>query len=71
MILGMLEHLGLELPVVVVTLAAEFRPMSAEGSGPNWKEPVPLVRCGSHISGSCWSQLLLVWLGQMLCSQHL
>ena len=56
MILGMLEHLGLELPVVVVTLAAEFRPMSAEGSGPNWKEPVPLVRWSSWVPDSCCSQ---------------
>jgi hypothetical protein len=35
LILGMLEHLGVELPLGVVGLAVEFRPRSAQGSSPD------------------------------------
>jgi hypothetical protein len=38
MILGMFEHLGVELLLGFVGLAVEFL-----GAGPDWKEPMPLV----------------------------
>ena len=40
MILGMLECLGVELPLGAVRLALR----SAQGTDSDWKEPVPLVR---------------------------
>ena len=43
MILGTLELLGVELLLGVVGLAVEFKPKSAQGTGSDWKEPVPLV----------------------------
>ena len=61
--LGVLECLGVELPLGVVGLAAEFVPKVCSGCHPRQtgrKEPVPLVWQSSGIPGSCWSQLLLV-----------
>jgi hypothetical protein len=44
MILGVFRALGSELPLGVVGLAAELMPkVSAQGTGPDWKEPVPVV----------------------------
>jgi hypothetical protein len=42
-------------------------PRSAQGTGPDQKEPEPLVGQSSFIPGFCWSQLLPVVLEQMLC----
>ena len=64
-ILGMLEHLGVESLLWAVRLALEFVPKVV------WcrlEEPEPLVGWGSCVPGSCWIQLLLVYLEQMLCS---
>jgi hypothetical protein len=33
----------MELLLGVVELAVEFKPKSAQGTGSDWKEPVPLV----------------------------
>jgi hypothetical protein len=62
-ILGVLEHQGVELPLGVVGLAAEFAPKVCSGhqtrqTGRN--EPVPLVWQSFCVPGSRWSQLLLV-----------
>ena len=70
MVLGVLEHLGVELLLGVVGLVAEFEPNVCSGHqlrpegicATGWVEfPVP---------GSLWFQLLPV-LGQMLCPPHL
>jgi hypothetical protein len=45
-------------------------PKTAEGTGSDQKEPVPLVPQSSWVPGSCWSQFLPV-LGQMLCPPYL
>jgi hypothetical protein len=58
-ILGVLEHLKVELPLGVVGLAVEFAP-----------KPMPLVWWSSSMLGSHCFQLLSV-LGQMLCPPHL
>ena len=55
MILGMLEHLGVNLPLGVVGLAAEFAHKSAQGTGPDWEEPMPLVGQSSWVPSSRWS----------------
>ena len=44
MALSVLEHLGLDLPLGVVGLVAESVPKVCWGTGPDRKEPVPLVR---------------------------
>ena len=67
-ILGVLEHLGFEPPLGAVGLAAGFA-LKINWTG--WKVPEPLVGWVSCIPGSCWSQLLLVVLEQMLCPKFL
>jgi hypothetical protein len=62
-ILGVLEPLGVELPLGVVELAAEF--MSKVCSGPRLEGIRATGREEFLVSGSRWSQLLPV-LGQML-----
>ena len=47
-VLGVLKHLGVELPLGVVGLAVEF----AHGTGPDQKEPMPLVLRSSSMPGS-------------------
>jgi hypothetical protein len=68
--MGMLEHLGVERLLGVVGLAVEFMPKVLSGHQARPQEPVPLLRQGSCIPGSSWSQLFLV-LGQMLCPPQL
>jgi hypothetical protein len=57
-ILGMLECLGVELPLGVLGLAVEglFR----KPAQTDWKEPLPLVWWSSWMPGFHWSQLLPV-----------
>ena len=65
-VLGVLEHLGVEHFLGVVGLAVEFTPKVCLGHLLRLKEPVPLVWWSSWVPGSYWSQLLVV-----LCPPHL
>ena len=59
MILGVLEHLGVELPLSVVGLAAELELKVCSGHRPR-RELVPLLGQSSWVPRSCWYQFLLV-----------
>jgi hypothetical protein len=50
-ILGMLEHLGVELPVSVWGWLRSLRPTSAQGTNPDMKEPASLVWQSSLVLG--------------------
>jgi hypothetical protein len=50
-ILGMLDHLGVELPLSVVGLAVEFKPKVCSGHGPRTK--------GTHATGQ--AEFLNAW----------
>ena len=63
MVLGILEHLGVELSLGVVGLAVR----SAQGKDQTRRN---LCHWLCKVSGSLWSQLLLV-LGQMLCPPYI
>jgi hypothetical protein len=64
MILAVLEHLGFEPPLSAVGVAAEFMP---KVPGADRKESELLFQQCSCLPVSCWFQLLLVVLKQMLC----
>jgi hypothetical protein len=59
-ILGVLERLGVELPVGVVGLAAEFTPKVCSGHLLRLEGTNFTVRWGSWVPGSRWSQFLPV-----------
>jgi hypothetical protein len=72
LILGLLELPGVELPLGVVGLAAEFVPKVYAGHRPRhtrrnmcpWSVGVPVFLCPACLSSSqCWEQ--------MLCPPHL
>jgi hypothetical protein len=68
---GSVKTPGSGAPSGCCGLLQSSHPTSAQGTSPYQKEPVPLVGQGSCISGSHWSQLLPVLLGQILCPPHL
>jgi hypothetical protein len=73
LILGMLEHLGVALPLDVVGLAAEFVPKVCSGCWPRQmgRNPMPLVWWSSYMPGSHQSLLLPVLGTNVVSSSHL
>ena len=60
MVLGILELLGVDLPLGVMEMAVEFTPKVCSGHWPRQAGTHPLVRWSSWEPGSRWCQLFSV-----------